>query len=29
MANYIYAMNNVQNKQTYANVVETRCQVVW
>ncbi|HEV3341463.1 MAG TPA: porin [Pirellulales bacterium] len=29
MANYIYAMNNVQNKQTYANIVETRCQVVW
>ncbi|HVX15197.1 MAG TPA: porin [Pirellulales bacterium] len=29
MFNYIYAMNNVQNVQTYANVFETRCQVVW
>ncbi|MGH7138267.1 MAG: OprO/OprP family phosphate-selective porin [Pirellulales bacterium] len=29
MANYIYAMNNVKNNQTYANVFETRCQVVW
>jgi phosphate-selective porin OprO/OprP len=29
MANYIYAMNNVNNKQTYADIFETRCQVVW
>jgi phosphate-selective porin OprO/OprP len=29
MANYIYAMNNVHNQQTYADVFATRCQVVW
>lgn len=29
MANYIYAMNNVHNQATTANVFETRCQVVW
>ncbi|HWB10648.1 MAG TPA: porin [Pirellulales bacterium] len=29
MANYIYAMNNVHNLATSANVFETRCQVVW
>lgn len=29
MANYIYAMNNVNNRQTYADIFETRCQVVW
>ena len=29
MANYIYAMNNVKNTPTYANVFETRAQVVW
>jgi phosphate-selective porin OprO/OprP len=29
MANYIYAMNNVHNQATYANIFETRCQVVW
>ena len=29
MANYIYAMNNVHNQPTYANIFETRCQVVW
>lgn len=29
MANYIYAMNNVGNAPSYANIVETRCQVVW
>jgi phosphate-selective porin OprO/OprP len=29
MANYIYAMNNVQNHQTYADFFVTRCQVVW
>jgi phosphate-selective porin OprO/OprP len=29
MANYIYAMNNVHNQPTYANVFETRAQVVW
>lgn len=29
MANYIYVMNNVHNQQTYANVFETRAQVVW
>lgn len=28
-ANYIYVVNNVHNKQTYANVVVTRAQVVW
>jgi phosphate-selective porin OprO and OprP len=29
MANYIYAMNNVHNVPTYANIFETRAQVVW
>lgn len=29
MANYIYAMNDVHNKQTYADIFETRAQVVW
>jgi phosphate-selective porin OprO/OprP len=29
MANYIYATNNVNNKQTYADIFETRAQVVW
>lgn len=29
MANYIYAMNDVHNHLTYANIVETRAQVVW
>lgn len=29
MANYIYVVNNVHNKQTYANVFVTRAQVVW
>jgi phosphate-selective porin OprO and OprP len=29
MVNYIYAMNDVHNKQTYADIFETRAQVVW
>lgn len=29
MANYIYAVNNVHNKQTYADLFVTRAQVVW
>lgn len=29
MANYIYAMNDVHHNRTYANIVETRAQVVW
>ena len=29
MANYTYAVNNVHNNQTYANVFSTRAQVVW
>lgn len=29
MANYIYVMNNLRDTTSYANVVETRAQVVW
>lgn len=29
MADYVYAVNNVHNNQTYANIFETRAQVVW
>lgn len=29
MVNYVYAMNDVHNVMTYANIVETRAQVVW
>lgn len=29
MANYIYAMNDVHNDTTFANLFLTRCQVVW
>lgn len=29
MVNYVYAMNDVHNTMTYANIVETRAQVVW
>jgi phosphate-selective porin OprO/OprP len=29
MANYTYAINNIHNNQTYADVFSTRAQVVW
>ncbi|MGH7138080.1 MAG: OprO/OprP family phosphate-selective porin [Pirellulales bacterium] len=29
MLNYVYVMNDVHNVMTYANIVETRAQVVW